>query len=306
MRVAAVRPEIAGVWSLDLVFREPAPDYAFLPGQFNMLGLPGIGECAISIAADPADWPHPAARSGAGQRLLRHTFRAVGNVTHPLSRFEAGAEVILRGPFGTTWPLAALRHRHLLIAAGGLGLASMRAAILHVVHHRHDYGSVAILHGAKRPADLLYTADYAAWRAAGLDVRTIVDQATPAAPGPRETTPGGPPAPAGTDRATDGGESARPWTGPVGFVPALFDGLAVVAGATSLLCCGPEPMMAAVVTRARDAGLAPDDIWLSLERNMACAAGFCGLCQFGPSFVCKDGPVFRHDRIAPFVAVRHL
>jgi NAD(P)H-flavin reductase len=37
-----------------------------------------------------------------------------------------------------------------------------------------------------------------------------------------------------------------------------------------------------------------------MERNMKCAIGFCGHCQFGPEFVCRDGPVFPFSRIAPF------
>jgi NAD(P)H-flavin reductase len=290
MRIVAVRPEIEGVQTFDLEFRDGPPPggYRFLPGQFNMLCLPGIGEAAISIASDP----RAAAPVG-------HTFRAVGNLTTALARLGVGAEVILRGPFGTAWPLATLVGRDLVIAAGGLGLASLRAAILHVASTRDDYGQVAVLHGAKRPADLLYTSEYDAWRKAGLDVRVIVDAVDPAA--------------------------AAAWTGPVGFVPALLDGLALAPGRTSLLCCGPEPMMHAVVERAvavaggaaADASSAaagaaaetaagPLDVWLSLERNMACAAGFCGLCQFGPEFVCRDGPVFRHDRIARFLAIRHL
>jgi NAD(P)H-flavin reductase len=47
-----------------------------------------------------------------------------------------------------------------------------------------------------------------------------------------------------------------------------------------------------------------DRLFLSLERNMQCAVGFCGHCQFGPSFVCMDGPVFRYDRIKLFFNVR--
>jgi len=292
MRIAAFRPEIDGVQTIDLVFRDGPPPggYRFLPGQFNMLCLPGIGEAAISIASDPA----VAAPVG-------HTFRAVGNLTNALARLGVGDEVILRGPFGTAWPLDALVGRDLVIAAGGLGLASMRAAILHVAARRGDYGHVAVLHGAKTPAGLLYTAEYAGWREAGLDVRVIVDAVDPTA--------------------------QEPWEGPVGFVPALLDGLTLAHGRTSLLCCGPEPMMQAVVERAVEmaggpgpailaggpgadslaSGPAADiDIWLSLERNMACAAGFCGLCQFGPEFVCRDGPVFCHDRIARLLAVRHL
>ena len=29
---------------------------------------------------------------------------------------------------------------------------------------------------------------------------------------------------------------------------------------------------------------------------MKCAIGLCGHCQFGPDFVCKDGPVMRYEQ----------
>ena len=32
---------------------------------------------------------------------------------------------------------------------------------------------------------------------------------------------------------------------------------------------------------------------------MKCAVGFCGHCQYGPHFICKDGPVFPYDRVRP-------
>lgn len=264
-RIAAVRVDAPDVRTFDLVARDGGLEPPFLPGQFNMLLLPGIGECAISISSDPA------VASPVG-----HTFRAVGNVTHALARLGVGAEIVVRGPFGRPWPLDELRGRDVIVAAGGLGIASMRAAILALAARRGDYGAITILFGATAPERLLYAAEYAVWRRAGLDVRTIVD-------------------------AADAG-----WTGPTGFVPALFDDLAVACRRTSLLGCGPERMMTAVADRAIAAGVTPADIFLSMERNMACAAGFCGLCQFGPAFVCKDGPVFRYDFLAPYLAVSHL
>lgn len=288
MVVAAASWEIPGVRTLDLVFRDAGPCSAFAPGQFNMLCLPGIGECAISIASDPADWP-PAGGRGGPPAFLRHTFRAVGNVTHPLARLGPGDEVVVRGPFGSAWPLETVRNRDVVIAAGGLGLASVRSAILHLLRHRAACRSVTILHGAKHPGELLGVADHEAWRAAGATVLTIVDQ----------------PVDAHAARRVDGGGDG-PWPGPVGFVPALLDQIPLAPRDTTILCCGPEPMMKAVVARASALGVASHDIWISMERNMACAAGFCGLCQFGPTFVCRDGPVFRHDRIAPFLAVGGL
>ena len=44
----------------------------------------------------------------------------------------------------------------------------------------------------------------------------------------------------------------------------------------------------------------PDRVYVSLERNMNCGFGRCGHCQYGPHFICRDGPVFRFDDIAPF------
>ena len=47
-------------------------------------------------------------------------------------------------------------------------------------------------------------------------------------------------------------------------------------------------------------------IYISMERNMKCAIGFCGHCQFGPHFVCKDGPIFRYDRVKGLLEVREI
>ena len=45
------------------------------------------------------------------------------------------------------------------------------------------------------------------------------------------------------------------------------------------------------VEALRERGVPDERIYLSMERNMKCAVGLCGHCQFGPTFVCKDGPV---------------
>lgn len=266
-RIAAVREEIAGVRTYDLVFRDAsaAAAFRFAPGQFNMLYLPGIGDAAISISSDPRH-----------RDTVSHTVRAVGNVTQALARLGPGEEVILRGPFGTVWPLDALRGHDIVIATGGVGLASLRAAICQLIHQRASFGTISLLFGAKTPAGLLYAHEYETWRQHGIDVRLVVDR-------------------------PDAG-----WQGNVGLVTALFDGLGFDGSRTGLLCCGPEPMMEAVVQRAQAAGCRPESIHLSLERNMGCAARLCGLCQFGPEFVCKDGPVFRYDRIARFLDVPSL
>ena len=72
------------------------------------------------------------------------------------------------------------------------------------------------------------------------------------------------------------------------------------------MVCGPEVMMRFTAIALQHAGVATDHIYLSMERNMKCAIGLCGHCQFGPDFICKDGPVMRYDRIANILAVREI
>lgn len=266
-RVVALRDETPGVRSYDLELRDPRvrAEYRFLPGQFNMLYLPGIGEAAISISSDPAT-----------PDLLTHTVRAVGNVTNALARLGVGDEIMLRGPYGQPWPLGELSGGDVILVAGGLGLASQRAAVLDILRRREDFGRVTILHGAKTPSGLLYRSEHDAWRGMGIVVECTVD------------TPG------------------STWQGPVGLVTTRLASLPLDAAATGILCCGPDPMMAGVAKVAAGRGLGNARTWVSLERNMSCAVGQCGLCQFGPFFVCLDGPVFRYDRIENLLGVRCL
>ena len=100
--------------------------------------------------------------------------------------------------------------------------------------------------------------------------------------------------------------AAADWRGNVGVVPALIPRTPVDPDHAVAMVCGPEIMMRFTVDALRQRGLAMDRIFVSMERNMKCAIGLCGHCQFGPAFICRDGPVFRYDRIAPFVDIREI
>jgi NAD(P)H-flavin reductase len=262
--IRGIQPETAGVatYALDFVDPEIGSKYRFLPGQFNMLYLPGIGESAISISSDPEE-PSP----------LLHTVRAAGNVTQALARKRPGNRIALRGPFGSTWPLQEARGQDVVIACGGIGLAPLRPAIYHILRHRTDYGRVILLYGARTPGDLLYSAEYSTWRNAGIEVEVTVDI------------------------------GADDWRGNIGVVPVLFYRLRLKPNHTRVLTCGPEVMIHFVVFEALARRIPPGHIHLSMERNMNCAVGLCGRCQFGPVFVCKDGPVFTYERLQPYLHV---
>ncbi len=239
---------------------------AFAPGQFNMLYAFGRGESAISISGDPA-----------APESLVHTVRAVGTVTRALEALAPGASVGVRGPFGSAWPLEAARGRDVVFVAGGIGLAPLRPAIYHVLACRGDYGRVVLLYGARMPADTLYRRELESW-SARLDVEVYVT----------------------VDRA------APDWYGNVGVVTQLVRRAGFDAANATAMLCGPEIMMRYSVIELAARGMANSDIHVSLERNMKCALGFCGHCQYGPAFVCRDGPVFDYARAAPWFEVREL
>ena len=206
-----------------------------------------------------------------------HTIREVGAVSTAIAQLKAGAMIGLRGPYGTSWPVVSSQGADVVFVAGGLGLAPLRPAIYHVLANRGRYGRVVILVGSRNPKDMLYRHELEQWRQhLDVDIEVTVDHAD------------------------------ADWHGNVGVVPALIRRVALDPDDTVALICGPEVMMRFTVSALREAGVLPDRIYLSMERNMKCAIGLCGHCQFGPAFVCKDGPVMRFDKIAEILAVREI
>ena len=240
--------------------------FGFAPGQFTMLYAFGVGEVPISISGDPA---RPEA--------LVHTIRAVGTVTRAIERLEVGATLGVRGPYGSAWPVERAAGGDVLVIAGGLGLAPLRPVIYAVLARRDRFRRVTVLYGARSPSDLLFAGELDAWRARDdVEVMVIVDHA-------------------GAD-----------WLGPVGVVPALIGDLVIDPPNTVAMLCGPEVMMRFCARALTDRGMCADRLFVSLERNMKCAIGMCGHCQYRETFVCKDGPIVPFDRIAPIFDHREI
>ncbi len=241
-------------------------NFRFLPGQFNMLYAFGIGEVPISISSDPAD-----------TSTISHTVRRVGYVTDALCRLKKGDGIGIRGPYGNPWPIDICEGNDILIVAGGLGLAPLRPLIYHILTHRGRYGSVELLYGAKTPKDILYKREIAKWRARfDIDLYITVDKAD------------------------------NNWFGSVGVVTSLLRKVHADPSHAYAFVCGPEIMMRFVAKGLLDMGFRASNIFISMERNMKCAIGLCGHCQFGPEFVCKDGPVFNYDRVARLLSIREV
>ncbi len=238
----------------------------FTPGQFNMLTAFGVGEVPISMSGDPES-----------KGPLIHTVRAVGPVSTALASLRSGDRLGVRGPFGTGWPMDAARRRDVVVVAGGLGLAPLRPAIYQLLAQRQQYGRVVILYGSRSPEDLLFRRELRDWRSElDIDVEVTVDHA------------------------------AIDWRGNIGVVTTFIARANFDPTNTVALVCGPELMMTFTVAALEDAGVSEGAIYISMERNMKCAVGLCGHCQFGPTFVCRDGPVMRFDRLKNMLKIEEL
>ncbi|MEM0382162.1 MAG: FAD/NAD(P)-binding protein [Nitrososphaerota archaeon] len=241
-------------------------EIAFEPGQFNMLYAYGVGEVPISISGAPFN----------GQ-MIEHTVRAVGPVTKALASARIGSNLGLRGPFGKGWPLKEAEGQDVVIVGGGIGLAPLRPAIQQIIRKRERYGKFYILYGARTPSDLLYKRDLQNWRGR-LDTQLLV--------------------------TVDKGDEK--WRGYIGVVTTLFRHIKLEPNNTYAYVCGPEIMMKFTVQELKNQGLPDDRIFISMERNMKCGVGICGHCQFGPFFICKDGPVFSYSEVSNIFGRREV
>jgi len=260
-RVERVQDETYDTFTLELKPRNGSGVTSFAPGQFNMLYVFGVGEVPISISGDPTK-----------SRTLLHTTRAVGAVTKAMRKLDRGDEVGVRGPFGTSWPVEEAKGCDVVMVAGGIGMAPLRPSVYQLLSQKREYGKLILLYGARTPADLLYQEEMQQLRGrSDLQVDITVDRAL------------------------------RWWRGNVGVVTTLIPKASFDPTSTIAMVCGPEIMMRFAVAELQKRGVGEENIYISMERNMKCGFGSCGHCQFGPFFVCKDGPVFRYDRVKYFL-----
>jgi sulfhydrogenase subunit gamma (sulfur reductase) len=231
------------------------------PGQFVEVSLFGIGEAPISISSSPS-------RSNGTFELC---VRRVGDVTSAMHRLEPGSMLGIRGPFGNPFPIANMKGKDILFAAGGLGLAPLRSLINEVLDQRGLFGRVIILYGTKQPSEILFKDELAEWAERDdVEFHMTVDR---------------------------GDED---WQGNVGVITTLFPKITINSRATVAATCGPPIMYRFVLMELLGKGIPETQIYLSLERRMKCGVGKCGHCQINELYCCQDGPVFRYADIKGF------
>jgi len=258
-------PEIATVTRIDRlgekekVFEvrlDGGRDLGHRPGQFVELSVLGVGEAPISVSSSPS-------RSNGAFELA---VREAGNVTRALHRMEPGANVGIRGPYGTSFPIGDMVGQDILFVAGGIGLFPLRSLINEVLDGRGGFDRVIILCGSKSPAERMFIDELEHWRQRD-DVEYL--------------------------ETVDRGDES--WKGNVGVITTLFPKVSIDPSRTYCVIVGPPVMYKFAIPEAKKKGLPNDRIIVSLERRMKCGIGKCGHCQINGVYVCQDGPVFRYS-----------
>lgn len=242
---------------------EPENHFKFKAGQFIQLTVPGIGEGPFTPSSSPYE-----------HEKIEVTIMRVGKVTSLLHNMGEGEIVGIRGPYGNGYPIDKWKGKEVLIVGGGVGLAPLRSLFLSLIHNVNDYVKVVLCYGAKTPQDIVYKEGILdKWQKQFGDkvsFRITVDQ---------------------------GDEK---WKGRVGLVTTTLDGIDEeirnIAESVSVVC-GPPVMMKFTTLKLLDVGYKPENIYLSMEKNMSCGIGKCGHCQLGKFLVCRDGPVFTYDQL---------
>ncbi len=244
--------EMEKLFQIRIVDKSERDRFSFQPGQFIMLEVPGYGEIPISISSSPSS-----------KGYLELCIRRAGVVTGALHKAQRGAKVGIRGPFGTYFPMERMKGHHVLLIAGGLGLAPLRSPVFHVIENRAEYEGVHIFYGAKRPDQLLFDYKYEEWhRIDDIDLKVIVE------------------------------ESDAQWSGPVGMITKLLDDVQIPSDRAYAIVCGPPVMFKFVCDRLNGMGIPMQNMFVSLERRMHCGMGKCCRCNVGSTYTCIDGPVF--------------
>ncbi|MBU4149608.1 MAG: FAD/NAD(P)-binding protein [Candidatus Omnitrophica bacterium] len=258
-----IKTEVVGVNeespTIKTVSLKPEKPLHFKAGQFVEMTIPGVGEAPFTPSSSPYE-----------KSKLEISIMKAGRVTAKIHDLKKGDIVGLRGPYGNEYPLSEFEGKEILLVGGGVGLAPLRALFLALVHDMDKYKNITFCCGSRTPSDIIYKdCVLDKWQKMNKKVkfRITVDN------------------------------KDNNWKGNVGLVTTTLDNLKIDLKNSVAIVCGPPIMMKFSTFKLLEIGYKNEQIYLSMEKNMSCGIGKCGHCRLGNFYVCKDGPVFRYDRI---------
>ena len=208
---------------------------------------------------------------------IAHTIRGVGAVSKALIALPPGSCLGIRGPYGNGWPMDDLLGKDICLVAGGVGLAPLKPVLDQICEQRDTYGKVTLIYGCRTPKASLFQENRVYWNSHNIQIDVVVD-----CPDPH-------------------------WRGHVGTVIDRLQRLSLDSARTIALLCGPEIMMRYASQHLMQQHQLPStQLFVSLERNMKCALGWCGHCQLYGALLCRNGPVYPYERVQASLSIASL
>jgi NAD(P)H-flavin reductase len=220
--VKRVHQEARNIRAFDVLTEGAADahDLVYTPGQVAVLRLDEDARAYFAIASAPED-----------DELEFLVKLSNEPATRAVYELKPGAHVELIEIAGHGFDLEALAGRDLVFVAMGTGVAPLRSALRTVLRRPEDFGQIVVLYGVRTPEDFCYRDETDAWKAAGVELRQVISR-------------------------PDGYE----WSGSIGYVQSLLEGVLPSLSNPVALVCGSREMIEQTRDRLHEMGFTPERI----------------------------------------------
>jgi sulfite reductase subunit B len=239
---------------------KPDEPISFRTGQFVEITIPGVGEAPFTPSSKPSV-----------KDIMEVSVMRVGKVTEKVHQLKRGDTIGIRGPFGAGYPIDDFRGKEVMVIGGGCGFAPLRSLMYTFFELKGALKNLFFVGGCKNPAEFLFRKEIEEWKKRD-DLKMTL--------------------------TVDKGDDS--WKGNVGLVTTVLDQIKMDYSKGIAVVCGPPIMMKFTAKKLLEMGFQETCLYLSMEKNMSCGLGKCGHCRIGTYYACKDGPVFRYDKIKNF------
>ncbi len=210
----------------------------------------------------------PLASCSHNPNYLELLTKNAGNVTSAIFNLKKGDNILIRGPHGKGFPIKDLENKNLILIAGGTGIAPITSMINYIEQNKTKFKKIFIYFGFRDEECILLKERIKKWKSV---FKVFIGLSDDPNCHKHET----------------------------GFINQIIENHKPETQDTIALLCGPEVMMDCATKELNFLGIKNKNIYWSMERRMECAFGSCGRCQIQDLYVCKDGPIFRYDKIKP-------
>jgi dihydroorotate dehydrogenase electron transfer subunit len=198
---------------------------------------------------------------GAETAQMGFTVKDLGRQSGQLIQMQVGDWLAIRGPYGNSFPNPQADSR-LVLVSGGIGSTPMYMAAWDARRRLGDRILIEAVLGFRNQAESHFIER----------MQRVCDR---------------------VEITTDDGSLGQQGFPTSALVQILSDTTSAGSDpSTRVYTCGPEVMMAGVLSMAQEYGI---EAWAAMERYLPCSMAVCGLCMIGDRLTCRDGPVMEGE-----------